>query len=178
MIAASELRDIVQLKASDTTEDTYLERLEGYAVDLVENATGRYFGASKTFTEFFDGEDVRALYLQEAASAITSVHRRSYPGDTWEEVTEAEESGWELQGRKLLRKGGSVWARGWEYRVIYDFGYAAGAEPGEIRQAVGTLVAYWYEKRMPVGTPGLNAQSNLMPFHLQSILARWRRHTV
>lgn len=132
---------------ADPDRDTVLSSLEAAAVDFVQRETGRYFGASTTFTEYIDGEDDREIWLNEPASSVTSVHERCDIGDVWEEIAEGDSDGWELRDARLLRKGGCVWERGSEYRVIYDFGYAAGSEPGEIRQLVTDLVAHRYRQR-------------------------------
>lgn len=131
----------------DPDRDTVLPKFEAAAVDFVQRETGRYFGASSSFTEYLEGEDDRELWLNEPADSITSVHERCDIGDTWEEILEGDSDGWELRDARLLRKGGCVWQRGYEYRVIYSFGYAAGSEPAEIRQLVTDLVALRWRQR-------------------------------
>lgn len=131
-----------------------LEELEEMAVGLVQDETGRFFGAEETRTEYITGDGTRDLHLNENPTAITSVGRRLLIGDSFQTITEGETDGFELRapesavGRaKLLRKAGLGWSDGYEHRVIYEFGYAAGAEPVRIRQAVLDLVALKYHGR-------------------------------
>lgn len=131
-----------------------LEALEEMAVGLVQDETGRFFGAEETRTEYITGDGTRELHLNENPAAITSVGQRRYIGGSFRTITEASSAGFELRspesavGRaKLLRKAGIGWSDGYEHRVVYDFGYAAGSEPVRIRQAVLDLVALKYHGR-------------------------------
>lgn len=131
-----------------------LTTLETMAVELVQDETGRYFGASATRTEHIIGDGTRDLHLAENATAITSVGARRYIGDSYETVTEGNTDGFEIRaprgdaGRaRLLRKGSLSWSDGYEHKVIYEFGYASNAEPERIRQAVMDLVALKYHGR-------------------------------
>lgn len=131
----------------DPDRDVVLVDLEAAAVAFVQRETGRYFGEAQTFTEYFDGHGAVELFLKESPAALTSVHERCDPGDSWVEITDSSDDGWELRGLKLLRKGGSVWEVGSEYRVIYDFGFTEGQEPADIRMLVIDLVKFWYRQR-------------------------------
>ena len=140
-----------------------LSELEEMAVELVQDETGRYFGASTTRTEYIVGDGTNRLHLNENPTAITSVGRRSTIGDSFEAIVEGNSDGFELRapesdsGRaKLLRKGGT-WASGDELEVIYEFGYMAGAEPKRIRQAVLDLVALKFHGRGREGLKGFAA---------------------
>ena len=146
--------DLTDLKAhlggdarTDPDRDTVLLALEIAAVDFVQRETSRYFAVSTEHTEYIDGEDDRELWLNERPSATTSVHVRAEIGDDWTEILAGDSDGFELRGARLLRKGGAVWERGCEYRIIYDFGYAPGLEPSEIRQLVTDLVAHRWRQR-------------------------------
>ncbi len=140
-----------------------LTELEGMAVELVQDETGRYFGAAETKTEYIFGDGTNRLHLNENPSAITSVGRRSTIGDTFEAIVEGDSDGFELRapesdsGRAtLLRKGGR-WSSGDELKVIYEFGYVALAEPKRIRQAVMDLVALKFHGRGREGLKGFSA---------------------
>ncbi len=131
-----------------------LTTLETAAVQLVEDETGRYFGATTTQTEYILGDGTRDLHLAENPSAITSVGQRRHIGDAYVTITEGDTDGFELRaprsapGRlRLLRKGSIGWYNGYEHRVIYEFGYDSDAEPLGIRQAVMDLVALKYNSR-------------------------------
>ena len=118
-----------------------LTTLETMAVSFMENETGRHFGASETKTEFIEGDGTRDLHLNENATAITSVGQRLHIGDTFDTITEGNSDGFEIRaprseaGRaRLLRKGSIGWYDGYEYKVIYEFGYATDLEPVRIRK--------------------------------------------
>ena len=141
-----------------------LTTLETMAAQLVEDETGRFFGAEETRTEYIIGDGTRDLHLAENPSAITSVGARRYIGDSFETITEANTDGFEIRaprsdsGRaRLLRKASLVWTDGFEHRVIYEFGYATNSEPERIRQAVMDLVALKYHGRGREGLKGFSA---------------------
>ncbi len=141
-----------------------LTALEAMAVELVQDETGRYFGASTTRTEYIEGDGTGALHLAENATAITSVGQRRHIGDSYTTITEGNTDGFEIRaptadsGRaRLLRKGSLGWYDGYGHRVIYEFGYTAGAEPDRIRQAVIDLVALKWNSRGREGLRSWNA---------------------
>lgn len=173
MISLAKLKAALRITAS--TDDGYLVDLEVQAVSFVERETGRYFGAVASVTEYLIGGGTDTLFLSEAPAAPpTTVTERTYPGGDATTITAADADGYVLRGTmKLVRKGGGIWARGYEYEVTYDRGYAAEAEPGEIRMLVTDLVAYWYEERVPVASLGSGAEP--LPLHASKILASWRR---
>ena len=141
---------------------TLLTSLEARAVEIIEAETLRYFGTSITHTELLEGDGSRALRIRERPAAVTSVEYRPYPGEAWAAITGGDADGWELQlprgvgGGVLMRKSGYRWTCGYEFRVIYDFGYTAGAEPGDIRQAVFDIVSFLYNER---GREGLRGET-------------------
>lgn len=162
MIALAELKAWLS-EPSEPGVDDILTALEPQAVIVVERETGRYFGASITHTEIVVGDGTGTLRLAERPNTITSVEERRRAGDTWTEIVETADDGFESRipsaapaRTKLIRKNGRIWRSGWEYRVIYDFGYAAGAEPGDIRLAVKQVVALLYAER---GREGLRTES-------------------
>ena len=143
-----------------------LTSLETMAVQLVEDETGRFFdGLTDTaHTEYIDGDGTRRLRLNENATAITSVGERLNIGDTFDAITEGDTDGFEIRAPRgeagratLLRKASLPWRDGYEYRVVYDFGYAADSEPLRIRQAVMDLVALKYHGRGREGLRNFSA---------------------
>ena len=153
MIAIDELRSWLG-NPDEPGVTEILEDLEEMAVELVQDETGRFFGAEETRTEYIIGDGTRALHLNENPTAITSVGQRRIIGDSFQTITEGSSDGFELRapesdvGRaKLLRKAGLGWSDGYEHRVIYEFGYASDDEPARIRQAVMDLVALKYHSR-------------------------------
>jgi hypothetical protein len=154
---------------SEPSVSTVLEALEARAVEIIQAEADRYFGTPIEHVEQLVGDGSDKLYLRERADpeaesvpAIT-VEYRAETGDAWVEITEAGVDGWEVElprpvwlGAVLRRKGGGVWTAGYQYRVTYTFGYAAGEEPGDIRQAVIDLVSFKYLER---GREGLKSET-------------------
>lgn len=191
-----DLPDLLEWLGSPTGVDSLLVALEARAVDIVERETERHFGTSETFTEILQGTGRTTLWLNEAPSAVTSVEYRTYVGEDWTTITASADDGYELQdptsdsgGARLLRKGGFLWTRGYDFRVIYDFGYAAGSEPPEIRQAVIDLVTAKYRQRERQGlksetigeysytTDSMGTGDIASVPGLKRALSRWRRST-
>ncbi len=190
------LGDLLDWLGNPSGVDGLVRDLEERAVDIVERETERHFGTSETFTEMLTGSGEQRLWLAEAPSEITSVEERAYPGADWTTLTAAADDGYELRAptsgsgvASLVRLGGYSWKYGYDYRVIYDFGYDEGAEPLEIRQAVLDLVAATYQQRQTLGlksetigdysyttsTEG-GGDISSMP-GLRRMLSRWRRKT-
>lgn len=154
---------------SDPGISTVLEVLEARAVEIVQSETDRYFGAPIEHVEQLVGDGSDRLYLRERpwpeAESVeaTTVEYRAEVGDAWAVIDPDSSEGWELEyprpiwlGAVLRRKGGDIWTAGYEYRVTYTFGYAAGEEPGDVRQAVIDIVCYKYGER---GREGLRSET-------------------
>jgi hypothetical protein len=188
VISAADLRTYLRL---ETPEDAYeleaqiaeLEDLDARAVSAAEGYCDRYFGPPISGeVVVLAGGGARELYLPSFASDVSAVSSRGYPGDT-ETVIEADaDDGWALQlvrgwvhGNKLIRSGGGVWTAGTEYLVTADIGYAAGEEPGALRQAVLWLCDHFYDNRNPVV---IGTIANELPQGVQELLAPFRRMSV
>jgi hypothetical protein len=144
VIELAELNDWVKPAAEDVAALTLLEKR---AVAYVENETLRHFGPTATFSDIYSGTGTNTIWLRNAPSTLTSVEYRRGVGDAWVAVLTGDDDGWELDGYRVRRNRGFRWWRFEEYRIIYDFGYAANAEPGDIRQAVLDLVKWSYDNR-------------------------------
>lgn len=155
------------LDVTNTDDDTLITALIERVSEFIENQTGRFFGTATAHTEHLPGTGTNELWLNEPADTITSVEERSFPGDTWTTITEGDDDGFELLGRRLLRKGGARWIQGRQYRVIYQFGYATA--PEDIRQLALDLVKLKY------GEAQLE-YSNLQSFQIGD--TRWSRGTM
>lgn len=174
MIDVSDLHDWLGNPDEPRVTDL-LTALELRAVDIVQTETGRYFGPSTARVEYLCGDGTNVLRLRESPSSVTTVEYRDNVGDAWTVITDTDVDGWELRPpptsdiaapASLLRKAGYVWSRTREFRVTYPFGYTAGSEPGDIRQAVMDIVAFLYQER---GRQGLRGET--IGDHSYSIMA-------
>lgn len=158
MISLADLKLALRVDTSDTSQDAYIPKLEVAAVAFVQRYTGRYFGPPVVDAEMvLRGSGTGELFLSDYMSAVAGVGSRAYPGDDAVEIDADAADGWSLRtdlgsthGLRLARSGGGGWERCLEYVVTGTIGYAAGAEPADVRQAVGMLVAHWFELRIPV----------------------------
>jgi len=164
MIALEELRTALKNPASE--DDAYITALEQGAVALMERRTGKYFGGEEERTEYLVGKGGQTLYLSGPSGAVATVTEAAYPGTTGEDITD----GVVARGTKLIRTDGYQWAKGYEYAVTYTRGWAEGAEPHDIRQAVRQLVTLWYEHRLPVSEAGATP----LPAGVESVIASHR----
>lgn len=154
MIALADLKVELDIDADDLTFDAYLSALEPRAVAYVEMRTHRYFGPQVDVTEYVTGLGMSRLYLLSNIADpdyLTEVIERRYPGDAGASITDTASSGFVIRTSEreawLVRKGGYVWERDYEYEVTFERGYAPGAEPGEIRQLVIDLIAARFAAR-------------------------------
>lgn len=169
MITLPDLKDWLEVEGDEA--DDLLTSLEARAVEFVERETGRYFGALENVTEILCGDGGGKLRLAEVPTSIpASVQERAYVGADATTITASDDDGYELRTLTLpssnlaylLRKGGCVWARGFEYSVTYERGYAAGDEPGDIRQLVLDLVQVKWAMRDAGG--GVFRSESLGPY--------------
>lgn len=179
MIDLDLLRTALRLDPDNELEDDLLEQYEAAAVAYVEKATGRYFGPPAERVEILDATGADTLWLQEAPITEPASIYEAEPviaersGGAWTDL-DVTETPYEFAGRELYREGG--WARGRRsVRVTYWAGYAPGAEPADIRQAVMELVAKMYQFRSPVVTDAVSAE---LPHGVAETIARWRRMVV
>lgn len=147
MIEVSDLTRWLDIATPTDAEMLLLNDLETRAVAFIERQANRHFGASQTFVETFTGLDSSVIWLNESPASITQVRTRAWVGDTWVIVATGDDDGWELRGRRLMRKSPFVWTTGYEIEVTYDFGYTAGQEPSDIRQLVFDLVKLKWDLR-------------------------------
>ena len=164
MIALADLKVELDIEASDTTFDAYLTALEPRAVAYVEMRTHRYFGEPEAVTEYVFGLGGPRLDMRwNLYTSPTTVAERLYPGDaTGTVITGSATDGFVVRtGPReawLMRKGGSVWLRDYEYQVDHERGYDAGTEPGEIRQLVIDLIAARFAAR-DGGASGIQSET-------------------
>ena len=131
--------------AIGTAEATILGEIEERTVALVQRATGRFFGASGSYTFWLEGGAGTVIYLPDDVTAVASVSYRSQLSEDW---TALESDQWEWHSensRQILRVDGLEWPEGPStVKVTATRGYATDAEPGEIRQLVLDLVSWQF----------------------------------
>lgn len=147
-----------------TADDTYLADLEAAAVSAVEEYEGTHYGTAGEITHYLPGSGTTDLWLPEAPNGTDLagedpgvsiiVHEAAYPGDDLTELVAADDDGYLVRGSKLVRKGGYLWSRGYEYTVRYNRGGLPGTAPERVQQAVRMLVARWYSHRTGISEVG------------------------
>lgn len=141
MVSVGELKQTLGITGA--AEDDYLAELEAAAVQFVETQTGRYFGAVREVTEYRTAAG-NSLFLSDEPTGTVTVMRRSSATATAEAVAADQ---FAVRGRRLVNPAGWGW---YEYEITYDAGYAPGAQPEDIRDAVRDLVALAYRTRAGV----------------------------
>ena len=194
MISVADLKVWLGIDSGTTTYDDLLGDLEERAVAMLQRATNRYFGAVASTTEYLVGRGTASLWLAEVPAAIpATVTERYAPGSDEATITAADDDGYVLRSSdrdaRLVRKDGLVWSDGYEYEATYDRGYAAGSEPGDVRQAMIDIVTRAFKRR---GSEGLKSESiggyaytladdagelEVSPF-TASVIQTWRRPVV
>lgn len=174
MIGLAALKAALQIPEGYTEHDEYLAGLERAAIAYVQRKTGWYWGSAEDVTVHLRGMGSPDLWLPDHASDVGEVVQWSPYGV--DQTIDASEYALRLEpgsthGIRLVRRSG-IWHPGVEYAVTYTRGYAEGAEPEDIRQAVTALVALWYEQRLPVS---LGMAAAPVPDHVAAILAAHRR---
>lgn len=152
MISLEDLTAGLGLSDLTTDEETALVALEVRVVAYLERETGRHFGPVQALVETLRGRGDPTLWLNESPGSISQVRTRQVVGDAWTVITESASDGFELSGFELTRKYPYTWRSGSYVEVTYNFGYAVGSEPGEIRQLVMKIVKHEWELRVvPAG---------------------------
>jgi ABC-type cobalt transport system substrate-binding protein len=144
VIELKDLREWANVKTG-TEHDLLLVALEARVVQFAQKTTGRFFGATESVTEIRSGADRPILYLNDEPTSgeVESVEIRTGLGGTW---TELEETDYEVDGRRLVRLSEAGWPKGTlNLRIVYDRGYEAGSEPGDIRQLVLGIATAMYK---------------------------------
>jgi hypothetical protein len=143
MISLEELQLYIGAPEDGVDSETLLTQLEVEAVALVQQATGRYFGASGSITWYLDGGGQTSIFLPDYVTAISEV---SYRGSLVSAFTTLDvDTGYFLNGSQLFRVDGTAFPDGEALvKVTATRGYAANAEPQPIRQLVKDLVNFYY----------------------------------
>ena len=173
----------LRLGAVDATTSAHLSALLSAARDYVEAMTGRAM-ASATYRESFTPAQARAdsMALHLARGPVVSVSGLTYrTGQDGSATTLGTEAASEilpplaglLPGQLLLTATATeldLTERPDALVVDYVAGYAPGACPEGLRQAVLLLAALWFEERLPVS---FSTPSEL-PFGLQHLIQHHR----
>lgn len=159
MVDRNALKRTLRLRAGDTSRDDDLDAVIAAAIDHIQKATGRYFGEDgASMTEYLTGNGTVTLFLKEAPStaddATITITEKEYPNSAGTVIEADDDEGYIVRGRKVLRCGGAVWDKGFEYQVEYDV--AATAAPDDVLQAVLALAAYFWRTNQ---APGVRSES-------------------
>jgi hypothetical protein len=143
VIELAELKLYIGAVNDGDDADDILTDLEAWAVELVQRATGKYFGASGAITWYLPANGDGSIFLPDAVTAVGSVSYRVYPYEDWTDLTVTTE--YVLLGQELIRTDGGVFPAGRNtVKVTATRGYAAGDEPAPIRTLVKDLVNWQY----------------------------------
>lgn len=152
MINIDDLKAALRIPLANVASDELIQQLESDAVARVQRHTGHYYGAAEATTEYVAGDDATSIWLKDepitSDEIAVTVTERSDVADAGTAIVMDEDDGFVIRGRRLYRKNG-LWSKGYEYEVTYTRGYAAGAEPGDVRRKVLGLVVLWYTTRIP-----------------------------
>jgi len=142
MISPADLKLYIGAVDDGADAEAILTDLETWAVSIVQQATGRFFGASESHTYYLEGDGEQILYLPDDFTAVASVSERSTLASAWSALAATD---YEMFGRELLRLDGGDWPVGRALvQATVTRGYSVGAEPGPIRQLVMDLVNWQY----------------------------------
>lgn len=139
------------LEITDSNRDILINEMIPRALAFIETYTGRYFGETSGTEEIVPGTGTRSLWLTDLpvsedspADEIPSVVEHENPGDAGTTILADDDNGFTLRTKgveaRLVRKGGGVWTRGYEYAVAYTRGYEVDAGPADIEQVVIDLI--------------------------------------
>ena len=143
MISLADLKLYIGALEDGDDADDVLTDLELWAVEEVERATGRFFGASGFVTWTLRGDGGVSLYLPDAVTAVASVSYRGALYEAFTALTVTTE--YVLSGQQIYRVDGGTFPDGDALvQVVATRGYAAGAEPYPIRTLVKDLVNFQY----------------------------------
>lgn len=145
MISRTTLSEMVPAAAD--LEPQVVNGIIARATAFVEGQTRRYFGVPIGVTEYLYGNGSRLLRLSEPIAVVdpavvTVVDERGYPGGDATAITDftvRTTSGTPPQADTisvLVRTGGGVWIKDYEYAVTYGRGYALDAGPKDIEALI------------------------------------------
>ena len=172
MLDLSELRTWL-VQEGITANDTLLTAIEARAVALVQQWTGRYFGATDTgYTEYLDGNGEQVIYITDTPTAEPAMYTRDSLLSSWIQtaITYVEH-----EDRKVINLL-EPWPEGVRnVKAVYSRGYASGSVvPSDIRQLVfDTCKALFLDSRMGEQRTGEPNLLDRIPFAAQTV-AKWR----
>lgn len=137
------------LPAAETADTVALGNMIERARVFIEKTTRRYFGPIESYTEYVYGTGSRVLRLKEQVvisdpdypEDSVTIEERDYPGNTAAAVT-----GFLIRFQEedkvstLVRTGGGIWTKGYEYAVTYERGYGVDNGPPDIAQLIIDLI--------------------------------------
>lgn len=184
MIATSTLVALLGGTITGLAGEPDTVKLEFYEVGAhreFEGLTGRTFRAAAALVEHYNGTDTQDLELSCPVVTGTPVVEYGY-GSSYTAIAADQ---WEVREHPMLRIRNvlhlftQLWGYGeGVYRVSYNGGYTAGAEPADVRDFVAELTRQRFLGRGPAVTASASTGSETdvtLPASLQAIVDRWRR---
>lgn len=171
MIRLVDLKRHLKVDPDQTADDTLIVEMEQAAVAYLQNATGCYFGPVAEISEVLSANGWASIWLQgppilDDEDRPFALERRTYPAGAWEAVESAD---YEVDGARLYPL--VYWSPALRsLRASYWAGYAEGAEPPDVQQAVRELVAKMYDHRKPI----VEGSVSELPFGVQRVIRSHR----
>lgn len=130
-------------RISHSAEDVTLAIILAAAEDWVTNFCGFAFGSSSSQSEIIDSNGDESLWPSKLPiSSVSAVE------DAWDNYTEIDADSYTASKGRIEMKNGGRWDYGvGRYRVTYSGGYVAATIPNQIKLAILTLFARWYQNR-------------------------------
>jgi uncharacterized phiE125 gp8 family phage protein len=172
-VTLAEAKRHAQLPADATDDDAYLEHLIRAAREHVEDLTGRAF-VTQTRETTWDEWPSNSGPIRLPRAPVQSIVSVGYTDALYAPAVldpSAYRAVAGTPGRILLPYAGS-WPTGSDPVVRYVCGYGEPeAVPESARLCIAALVAHWYERRLPIVTGAIVAET---PFHVRALMAQLR----
>lgn len=174
IVSLDELKAILGIQSSDTSQDAILTRQIGAATEWVQGQTHRRWDVPILTTEYHESPGENKLYLDghvddspaadnpsETLDPTTSVQvyrrPRIEPYRDWELLVEGED--WERRKDALIfMRLWSIWPWEDEYKIVYWDGYAV--SPEDVKALVLEIASNQYLTDLAVstGTAGITSE--------------------
>ena len=160
------------LRVDDTIEDDLIGMLRDAAIDLVQQYTMKRLVAGPAVWRSGGFSDRMALGTGPVQSIESVVYRDR---DGTDQVADVELYNFATNGDALSLRRGQRWPDGEEVIVSFVAGYASGACPPALKQAVLMLTAHFYSNREAVIVGMAEGE---MSFGVRQLCDRYRQPVI